>query len=165
LVEACNEVVLGVERRAGQSDKWQWGDSRYTVKEAYLKLSEEDDVEVEWAKEVWNPIIPAKMSILVWCLFHERLPTKDNLRRRGIQLNSSTLCVGGCGSKENTNHLFFNSPMLSIVWKATVKWLGISTAFVEGDYDHLKMFKGLVVGGKKVKDKLGVIWFVNIFVT
>jgi hypothetical protein len=55
--------------------------------------------------------------------------------------------------------------MLSIVWKETVKWLGISTAFVEGDYDHLKMFKGLVVGGKKVKDKLGVIWFVNIFVT
>jgi hypothetical protein len=31
-------------------------------------------------------------------------------------------------------------------------------------FDHFKMFKGLVGGSRKVKDMLGVIWFVNIFV-
>ncbi|MCI24107.1 hypothetical protein A2U01_0045290, partial [Trifolium medium] len=40
-----------VERKVGESDKWQWGDSSYTVKEAYLRLTEEDDAEVEWARE------------------------------------------------------------------------------------------------------------------
>ncbi|MCH89269.1 cysteine-rich receptor-like protein kinase, partial [Trifolium medium] len=149
LTEVCEGVILGAVRRIGESDKWQWGNSCYSVKETYTRLSEEEEVDVEWVKEVWNPLIPAKLSILVWRLFQNRLPTKDNLRRRGVHLNSSYLCVGGCGSDENANHIFFNCPMLSIVWKETLKWLGISAAFSEGGLDHLKMFKGLVVGNKK----------------
>jgi hypothetical protein len=33
------------------------------------------------------------------------------------------------------------------------------TAFTEGGIDHLRLFKGLVQGGKEVSEKLGVIWF------
>jgi hypothetical protein len=130
LIEVCNGVVLGVERRDEVSDKWQWVDSNYSVKEAYIQLTEEDGFEVEWANEIWNPLIPAKMSILAWRLFYDRLPTKDNLRKRGVHLNSSSLCVGGCGCVENANHVFFNCPMLSCVWKETLKWLGVYTALV-----------------------------------
>ncbi|MCI18227.1 hypothetical protein A2U01_0039380, partial [Trifolium medium] len=65
-VEVCKGVVFGVERVLGDSDKWRWGDSCFSVKEAYIRLTEEEAVNVEWAREVWNPLIPAKMSILVW---------------------------------------------------------------------------------------------------
>jgi hypothetical protein len=82
----------------------------------------------------------AKMSILVWHLFHDRLPTKYNFRKRGVQLNSTSLCVGGCSCDENARHIFFNYLMLSIVWIESLKWLGVSTAFLEGGFDHLKMF-------------------------
>ncbi|MCI08662.1 hypothetical protein A2U01_0029740, partial [Trifolium medium] len=51
--------------------------------------------------------------------------------------------------------------MLSIVWKESLKWLGIYTAFVEGGFDHFKTFKGLVAGGKKAKEMLGVVWIVS----
>jgi hypothetical protein len=42
------------------------------------------------------------MSMLVWRLFHNKLPTKVNSRKRGISLTitSSSLCVGGCGEAE-----------------------------------------------------------------
>ncbi|GAU44404.1 hypothetical protein TSUD_246300 [Trifolium subterraneum] len=143
LVEVCSGVVLGVER----------------------EVENRAGVEVEWVREVWNPIIPAKMSILVWHLFQDRHPTKDNLEKRGVQLNSTSLCVGGCGPEENTYHIFFNCPMLSIVWIGSLKWLGVSTAYSERGFDHLKMFKGLLVGEKRAKGASGVIWFVNIFVT
>ncbi|MCI07913.1 putative non-LTR retroelement reverse transcriptase, partial [Trifolium medium] len=96
LAEVCEGVVFGAERGSGGSDIWKWGDSDFSVKEAYLRLSEEEEEEVEWAKDVWNPLIPAKISILVWRLLYDRLPTKDNLRLRGVNLNSSFLCVGGC---------------------------------------------------------------------
>ncbi|MCH83014.1 LINE-1 reverse transcriptase like [Trifolium medium] len=165
LVDVCNGVVLGAERLEGDSDNWKWGGACYSVKEAYSRLIEEDVEEVEWVKEVWNPLIPTKMSILGWRLFHNRLPTKDNLRKRGVHLNSSSLCVGGCGCDENAHHILFNCPMLSVVWTETLKWLGISTALSEGGFEHLKMFKGLVPGGKKVKNILQTIWFANIFVT
>ncbi|PNX83116.1 hypothetical protein L195_g039154 [Trifolium pratense] len=31
-----------------------------------------------------------------------------------------------------------------------LKWLGVSAAFTEGGVDHLRLFKGLVQGGKEV---------------
>jgi hypothetical protein len=37
--------------------------------------------------------------------------------------------------------------------------LGVSTAFLEGGVDHLRLFKGLVPGGKEVGRKIGVVWF------
>jgi hypothetical protein len=46
IVEVCNGLVLGAERRVGASDIWKWGDSSYSIKEAYMRLTEEDDVEV-----------------------------------------------------------------------------------------------------------------------
>ncbi|CAJ2674355.1 unnamed protein product [Trifolium pratense] len=128
-----------VDNRLGKSnfsDNWKWGVSCFSVKEAYLRLIE-DVKEVEWVKEVWNPLIPAKMSIIGWRLFYNRHPTKDNLRKRGVHLNSSMLCVGGCGCDENAHHILFNCPMISVVWIETLKWLGISTAFSEGGFEHL----------------------------
>jgi hypothetical protein len=44
--------------------------------------------------------------------------------------------------------------MLSIVWRKSLKWLGVSTAFVEEGFGHLKMFKELMVGKKKLKEML-----------
>ncbi|MCI14561.1 putative ribonuclease H protein [Trifolium medium] len=76
-----------------------------------------------------------------------RLPTKYNLSKRGVQLNSSSLSVGGCSCDENAHRVFFNCPMLSIVRIESLKWLGVSAAFLEGGFDHLKMFKGLYWNG------------------
>jgi hypothetical protein len=52
-----------------------------------------------------------------------------------------------CGHDQNVHHVFFNCHPI----------------FRRG-FDHLKIFQGLVVGEKKVKEMLGVIWFANIFV-
>jgi hypothetical protein len=49
--------------------------------------------------------------------------------------------------------------VLSVCWSKALKWLGVSTAFTEGGIEHLRLFKGLVQGGKELHDKLGVIWF------
>ncbi|MCH98571.1 hypothetical protein A2U01_0019576, partial [Trifolium medium] len=55
--------------------------------------------------------------------------------------------------------------MLSIVWKESLKWLGIYSAFAEGGFDHFKTFKGLVAGGKKAKEMLGVVCIVVVVVS
>jgi hypothetical protein len=71
--------------------------------------------------------------------------------------------VGGCGSAETENHLFFNCPILSVTWREIVKWIGIPIVLPEGGYDHLVMFKGLICGKAKIKEMLGVIWISNIY--
>jgi hypothetical protein len=37
--------------------------------------------------------------------------------KRGIFLNSSTLCVGGCSNTEMEEHVVFNCSILSTAWK------------------------------------------------
>ncbi|GAU43855.1 hypothetical protein TSUD_174730 [Trifolium subterraneum] len=110
----------------------------------------------------WNNLIPSKMSTLVWRLFHKRLPTKENLRKRGVVLNSFALCVGGCVNPETEDHLFFNCPMLGAIWREIVRWLGILVVLAEGGPTHLLTLKNLVLGNGKVRDRMGVIWFVVV---
>ena len=56
--------------------------------------------------DVWHRYIPTKLSLFVWRLLRNRLPTKDNLmRQRVIQVND-TACAYGCGDLEPTTHLF-----------------------------------------------------------
>jgi hypothetical protein len=56
-------------------------------------------------------------------IFQKRLPTKEKLTSRGLSLNSSILCVGGCGSSETEDRLFFNCPTFGSIWREIVKWL------------------------------------------
>jgi hypothetical protein len=88
-------------------------------------LSDDDGEEVDWVKDVWNKLNPLKMSTLIWKLMHNRLPTKDNLSERGVGINSSLLCVGGCGNLETATHVFFNCPVLSVCWREALKMVGI----------------------------------------
>ncbi|MCH93007.1 receptor-like kinase, partial [Trifolium medium] len=144
LLDVCNGLVLGAADLGGGEDRWKWGKSEYSVKEAYLYLSEDDDETVDWVKDVWNLLVPLKISVLVRRLIQNRLPTKDKLCERGVHLKSSVYCVGGCGRLESSTHVFFNCLVLSVCWSEALKWLGVSAAFVEGGLEHLHLFKGLV---------------------
>ncbi|PNX87128.1 hypothetical protein L195_g043214, partial [Trifolium pratense] len=66
----CSGLVLGVKRVESEGDCWKWGDDSYSVKDAYHLLTEgeEDEVECEWFKDVWNQPIPSNMSTLGWRL-------------------------------------------------------------------------------------------------
>jgi hypothetical protein len=71
-------------------------------------------------------IVFITVVIFVWRLFRNRLPTKDNLFRRGILNNGSRMCASGCGSLETLNHLFLHCSIFGAVWYYIYCWLGIS---------------------------------------
>ncbi|MCH83704.1 glutamate-gated kainate-type ion channel receptor subunit GluR5 [Trifolium medium] len=148
-----------IEEEGVKMIKWRWRRNLYQwEKELVESLIEGEEEDPTWAGEVWRPLIPLRLSILAWRLFKNRLPTKENLRRRGIKINSSIFCVGGCGEMESEEHLFFNCPILSMAWREIVKWLGIPVAFVNGGYEHYLMFKGLISSITKIKERLGILW-------
>ncbi|MCI28848.1 cytochrome P450, partial [Trifolium medium] len=145
-VEVCSGLVFGVQRVESEGDCWKWREEEYSVKEAYQLLiedkeeEEEEEEDQDWYKEVWNQLIPSNMSTLAWRLFYKRLPTKENLIKRGVVLNSSVLCVGGCGGIESEDHLFFNCPMMGSVWRELVRWVGIPVVLAEGGPAHLSIW-------------------------
>jgi len=49
-----------------------------------------------------------KVVLFVWRLFRNRLPTKDNLFRRGVINQNSLECVADCDSAESSVHLLLH---------------------------------------------------------
>jgi hypothetical protein len=79
--------------------------------------------------------------------------------KRGISINSSTLCVGGCGNQETEDHLFLRCPTMGAIWSEIVRWIGVSVALAGEGPAHLTIFKNIVPGNVKSRDRIGVIWF------
>jgi len=97
----------------------------YLVKAAYRFITDTcvmaDKSQVD---DVWSKHIPSKVSLLVWCLLRNRLPTKDNLVQCGILNPTDDMCVADCNVLESFTHLFciviflvFCGPMCGLGWE------------------------------------------------
>jgi len=75
---------------------------------------------------VWNKVVPLKISLFVWRLSHNWVPTKDNFFQRGIIPSNSNMCSSGCGLEKNVNH--FLCAFYKSVWSHCLRWLGIHSA-------------------------------------
>jgi hypothetical protein len=63
---------------------------------------------IAYKNVIWNKLVPIiKVSIFVWWLLNNRLPSKENLVCRGILTGDLAQCIGACGKEEYINHLIF----------------------------------------------------------
>ncbi|GJR71924.1 reverse transcriptase domain, reverse transcriptase zinc-binding domain protein [Tanacetum coccineum] len=96
-------VIIKVDCR----DRWRWefqenGD--FTVK-VLTKLVEEKTLNVASEDEatIWNKWVPKKVNIFVWRALQGRLPVREELDKRGIDLD--TLLCPSCGDMaESCSH-------------------------------------------------------------
>jgi len=112
---------------------------------------------------LWHKDVPLKVVMFAWRLFWDRLPTKDNLFRRGVLDQNSLECVAGCGSVESSAHLFLHCNVSGSVWHLIYGWLGISAAAPQFLPDHFIHFSFLGGSGKVCQSILQVIWFATIW--
>jgi hypothetical protein len=78
---------------------------------------------------LWLKAVPLKVNLFVWRLFLNRLPTKDNLFRRGAIEAAQLSCAALCGELEDRDHLFFWCDVYERIWLLISKWLGFESAF------------------------------------
>ena len=64
-----------------------------------------------------------KLNILMWLVARDRIPTRLNLRDRGIDLDS-LLCPGCNVTGESTAHLFVLCSEFSSIWQRVALWWG-----------------------------------------
>nr|GEX03166.1 hypothetical protein [Tanacetum cinerariifolium] len=69
----------------------------------------------------WNKAIPIKINVFLWRLLLNKLATRINLDRRGIDLDS-TLCPLCMEDVETANHLFFSCDIASALWNKFASW-------------------------------------------
>jgi len=107
------------EQLLGMISKVQWNlegkdrliwvgndDQDYTVKSGYMVLNKEDSMQSDEVFQLlWSLKIPPSTIVCAWRILLDRLPTRANLGRRGVQLGNACcpLCHEGV---EPTQHLF-----------------------------------------------------------
>nr|GEV34749.1 RNA-directed DNA polymerase, eukaryota [Tanacetum cinerariifolium] len=108
-------------------DRWRWslsGDREFSVASVRNLIDDRTLVEVG-AKTRWIKYVPIKVNILAWRIKLNNLPSRLNLSRRGLNLD--TIFCPSCNSAmESSNHIFFGCPMLKDLYKFLARWWDVS---------------------------------------
>nr|GEY44745.1 retrovirus-related Pol polyprotein from transposon TNT 1-94 [Tanacetum cinerariifolium] len=82
-------------------------------------LLSKSDVPSRWVKQ-----IPIKVNVLAWKIYMDRLPTRVNLHRRGVQV-SPISCPICCEALENLDHLLFCCDLAKDIARSICNWWGL----------------------------------------
>nr|GEZ56097.1 RNA-directed DNA polymerase, eukaryota [Tanacetum cinerariifolium] len=72
-------------------------------------------------KTKWINVVPIKVNVLAWKVMTDSLPTRFNISRRGIEIDSLN-CVNCDRGVETTRHLFFECDMVKQVSHLINSW-------------------------------------------
>jgi len=168
LLEECRLFLLIVTLQVDSVDAWRWtpGIARsYTASGAYRLLTDTTQINNQIpTKLLWRKDMPLKVSVFAWRLFHNRLPSKLNLFRRGIILPEVRNCVSGCGFHESECHLFLSCAFFGHIWQLVRNWLCVHSAELSHILDHFIQFGSSTGYGKSRCSFMHLIWFATTWV-
>ncbi|GJY98267.1 RNA-directed DNA polymerase, eukaryota, reverse transcriptase zinc-binding domain protein [Tanacetum coccineum] len=125
LKSLMDNVVL-----SDQNDSWNWSlnvNKSFSVASA-RSLIYSHILEVSPTATRWNTSIPIKVNIFLWRLLLNKLPSRVNLDRRGIDV-PSILCPIFHEDVETVNHTFFTCKVASNLWSLLAKWWEVDIPF------------------------------------
>nr|GEV56067.1 RNA-directed DNA polymerase, eukaryota [Tanacetum cinerariifolium] len=119
------DFVSHCTKRVGDGHNSRWiydlsGDGEFRVKVARTKLDDvflpSDSIDTRWVK-----YIPIKINVFAWRVRLDRLPTRVNLFRRGVVLESSQCPM--CGLlPEDIHHVIFRCDIAQAIFRWICRW-------------------------------------------
>jgi hypothetical protein len=114
-VQAFNEfemledicVSASEKMQLGEQDSWTyiWGNSTFSSKKAYKALIGVQPTPQLFAW-IWDTSCQAKHKIFFWLLLHDRLNTRNLLRRKNFVITTYNCATINCDHEETLVHLF-----------------------------------------------------------
>nr|GFA00588.1 reverse transcriptase domain, reverse transcriptase zinc-binding domain protein [Tanacetum cinerariifolium] len=106
-------------------DHWKWllqEDGDFTFK-GFSRMIEEKTLRIEngGQKTLWNKCVPKKVNIFVWRSLKGRLPVREELDKRGMDLDS-ILCPCYDSAVESCNHSLVMCNFARSVWEKIFIW-------------------------------------------
>jgi hypothetical protein len=154
-------------------DRWCWKINPvdgFSVKSAFdflVDLESEpnrSEFELEVFAKIWESPAPSKVIALSWRLLYDLLPTKDNLRSRGVVQNPMDGNCCWCNlCPETSNHLFLHCSVAHKVWCEIFKWLGVVIVMSANSF-YLFDCLSEVGANKKYRNGLRLVWHTAIWV-
>ncbi|GJV02489.1 RNA-directed DNA polymerase, eukaryota, reverse transcriptase zinc-binding domain protein [Tanacetum coccineum] len=121
-LEALQDILKDVVL-SDQHDTWIWsldGADGFSVA-SVRQLVDSHILVVDQFATRWNRCVPIKINVFMWRLLLNKLPSRVNLDRRGIDVGS-ILCPICQDDVESVYHLFFSCEMAKDLWDLLAKW-------------------------------------------
>ncbi|GKV45849.1 hypothetical protein SLEP1_g52884 [Rubroshorea leprosula] len=153
LLQDLEKLLKECKLMKGKQDFWSWKhDSKgnYSTKSAYslLNNSIKEPGSIQFNK-IWNSKVPLKVSAFVWKLLQDRIPTGENLLKRGMAGGELDFACIFCGKYiESTSHLFFTCEVTWAVWQVFYAWWGQQGVLTCEAWKHLQQHTGMIQNGK-----------------
>lgn len=96
--------------------------------------------------KVWSKIVMLIVSILAWRIWQNINPSRDNLFRRGILVESQNSCLLDYGKEESVDHIFFECLSTVLAWSEVLGWLNISYVSHNSALQNFVHFAGICSG-------------------
>jgi len=106
---------------------------------------------------LWHKDVPTKVSVFVWRLLQNKLPTKDNLVKRDVISVKDYFCAAGFSEMELSIHLFLHCNLFDLLWYLVRGWSGFSSVdlcSILGLFNHYAI---LTLGSKARRSFLHLI--------
>lgn len=126
------ELLVGSIVLSEHIDTWQWSlDVSKGLSVASVRsLIDSHTLDVGSSATLWNKNVPIKINVFLWRLTLNKFPSRMNLDRKGIDLDS-LLCPICQEDVETVNHIFFNCKLAKDLWALLARWWELDIPFCE----------------------------------
>nr|GEV32532.1 RNA-directed DNA polymerase, eukaryota, reverse transcriptase zinc-binding domain protein [Tanacetum cinerariifolium] len=126
-----------------QDDYWSWtlDPSGFSVSSVWL-LFESKTLDTSPNVTRWIIRIPIKVYIFFWRLMLNKLPSRVNLDRRGIDVDS-ILCPTCQEDVETINHIFFSCYMALELWAKLARWWDLDIPICANYFEWIEWLDSL----------------------
>ncbi|GJU74239.1 RNA-directed DNA polymerase, eukaryota, reverse transcriptase zinc-binding domain protein [Tanacetum coccineum] len=107
----------------------------------------------------WIRYVPSKVNTLAWKVMTNSLPTRFNISRRGIDIDSIS-CVNCELGVETTNHLFFTCDMAKQITRLIARWWDVPNIEIDSYGNWMSWMDNIRMPAKN-KNMLEGVFFVK----
>lgn len=157
------DILCTLSLFPNRRDRWQWSGNEDGDFKVHILAKLVDIACLNGAvpndETIWNSIVPGKVNIFVWRTLKGRLPVREELDKRGIDLHS-LLCPRCNDDIEMVDHMIALCKWSFDIWEKIFEWwnLGNVNAFTSKDI--------LIHNGNSgMSDKCKVVWQVVVRTT
>ncbi|GKA16602.1 RNA-directed DNA polymerase, eukaryota, reverse transcriptase zinc-binding domain protein [Tanacetum coccineum] len=95
----------------------------------------------------WNRSIPIKVNVFLWRMILNKLPSRVNLDRRGIDVES-LLCPICHEDVEAVNHILFTCELAKDLWALLARWWELDIPFCANISEWFSWLDSLSISNK-----------------
>ncbi|GJR55734.1 RNA-directed DNA polymerase, eukaryota [Tanacetum coccineum] len=145
------------------SDRWVWsleGSGEFSVA-SIRKIIDDNRLSTVDTKTLWNKCVPIKVNILAWKIQTEALPTRFNISRRGIDIDSILCSICEC-VVESARHVFFSCSLVRQILGKVCSWWDIMHIDVNSYVEWVNWMNSLRLKSKSklmIEGVFYVVWW------